>query len=138
MPAKGLTGKAGKVSVNGNVVSITKMTHKLNVEFADSTDSYGFNPQTGQLFKSQLSGDIQMEGTMEGYYDLNSTAANLEEIILNAQNGPYPCFSMLDGLNKHFNGMIDLSDFETNLEVPGAVMVGFTANWKSNGPFTLT
>jgi hypothetical protein len=138
MPAKGLTGKAGTITVHGNVIAITKMTDKLNVEFADSTDSSNYDPTSGNLFKAQLSGDQQMEFTIEGFYDLNSTPANLTALVQNPSGGPYPCVSELDGKNQRFNGSVDLYDVETTCEVPGAVMVSFTCTAKSNGKYTLT
>jgi hypothetical protein len=47
------TGKAGSITIAGNVVPITKWSRKVSVEFADDTDSGNYDAGTGNLYKSQ-------------------------------------------------------------------------------------
>lgn len=134
---QGKTGKAGNITVSGNVVPITKANPKVNVEFADSTDSGGYDPVTGNLYKSQLSGDSQIELSIEGYWDAATTSTNITAKIKNPSAGPWPMVVKLDGSTTYCSGNFDISDVDLTIQVPGATMIGFTATAKSNGPYVL-
>jgi hypothetical protein len=51
---------------------------------------------------------------------------------------PLPCVFKIDASTNYASGNFDLSDVETSVEVPGATMIKFTANVKSNGIFVLS
>lgn len=132
------SGRAGNITVGGIVIPITKWTAKLNVEFADSTDSGNYVPASGNLYKSQLPGDQQISGSIEAYYDVATTSANITSNIKNPTNGPYALVLKFDSATTYFSGNVDLTDDEFNVVVPGATTINFTANFKSNGSYTLT
>lgn len=135
---QGRTGKAGAISIVGNVVPITTWKAKLNVSFADATDSGNYVPATGTLPKSQLSGDFQVEGSIEGFYDTATTSTNITSNIKNPVGGPYAVVLKIDASTTWFSGPCDFSDVEFTVEVPGATMVKYSLNFKSNGVFVLT
>lgn len=132
------TGKAGNITIGGNVVPITKWNAKLNVEFADSTDSGNYSSGTGNLYKSQLPGNQQVEGSIEGFYDSATTSTNITSNIKNPTSGPYSVVLKFDPSTTWFSGPVDFSDVDFTVQVPGATVINFTANFKSNGAYTLT
>ncbi len=130
------TGIAGNITISGNVIPITKWSGKLNVEFADSTDSGNF--VSPNLFGSQKPGQQHCEGTIEAFYDVATTSTNVTSLIKAPASGPYATVLKFDAATTWFSGSVDFSDLEFTVQVPGATMIGFTANWKSNGQYTLT
>ena len=132
----GRTGRAGNITLNAVVINITKWDAKYAAAFADSTDSGNYSAP--HLYKSQLSGDEQVEGSIEGFFDANTTSADVIALIKVPSSGPYPLVLKYDASLTCFNGNADFSDFSTGVEVPGATMIKFTTNFKSNGSFTFT
>jgi hypothetical protein len=132
------TGKAGNITIGGNVVPITKWSGKLNVSFADSTDSGNYNAGSGNLYKSQLPGDQHVEGSIEGFYDTATTSTNITSNIKNPTSGPYALVLKFDGSTTWFNGNVDFENVDFTVQVPGATIINFTASFKSNGSYTLT
>lgn len=132
------TGKAGAITIASTTVPITAWSGKLNVAFADSTDSGNYNSGTGNLYKSQLPGDQQVEGSIEGFYDTATTSANITSNIKNPTSGPYALVLKFDGSTTWFSGNVDFSDVDFKVQVPGATVINYTANFKSNGSYTLT
>jgi len=135
---QGKTGKAGNLTIGGVVVPITNWKAKFDVAFADSTDSGNYQSGTATLPRSQLSGDEAVEGSIEGYYDTATTSANITSLIKAPASGPYAVVLKFDASTTWFNGNCDFTDVEFTVQVPGATMVGYTLNFKSNGVFTLT
>lgn len=138
MATSGMTGKAGSITVGGTVIPITKCNSKQTIAFADATDSGNYDSGSGNLYKSQLSGDVQIEMTIEGNYDTATTSANIIGKMKAPSSGPYAAVFKLNGSTTLFSGNVDLTDMETSLTVPGAEMVTFTCTAKSNGSYTLT
>lgn len=132
----GKTGKAGNITIGGNVIPITKWSGKLEIDFADSTDSGNY--ASPNLPKSQLPGAYQVTGSIEAFYDANTTSVNITSNIKNPTGGPYALVLKFDASTTWFSGNVDFSDVDFTVQVPGATMVTFTANFKSNGSFTLT
>jgi|SRR6185312_8013700 len=132
------SGRAGNITIGGNVVPITKWNAKLNVAFADSTDSGNYSSGTGNLYKSQLPGDQQVEGSIEGFYDTATTSTNITSNIKNPASGPFPVVLKFDASTTWFSGNVDFSDVDFTVQVPGATVINYTANFKSNNSYTLT
>ena len=130
----GRTGRAGSVSLSAIVINITGWSAKLNINFADSTDSGNYSAPN--LFDSQLNGSQHVEGSIKGFYDASNTATNLDGVIKVPSSGPYATVLKIDASTTWFSGNCDFTDIEYSLEVPGATMVTFSANFKSNGAYT--
>lgn len=126
------TGRFGRATVNAVEVGITKWTAKGRKEFADSTDSNDFDATTGQLWTSQDPGVVGFDGTIEGYYDAaGSTDTNFIQKF--KSDGPFPTSLYLTRTVLFMTANCDYSDVEVSVSVPGATMVSFTANFKTNG-----
>jgi hypothetical protein len=134
---QGKTGKAGSITISGNVIPITRANPKVSMEFADSTDSGNYDPTSGNLYKSQLAGDTQIVLAIEGYWDAATTSTNITGKIQNPAAGPYPLVVKLDGSTTYCSGNFDLTDVDLQVEIPGATMISFTATARSNGKYTL-
>lgn len=132
------TGKAGNITIGGNVVPITGWNAKLNVSFADTTDSGNYQAGTSTLPKSQLSGDYQVTGTIEGFFDTATTSTNITSNIKLPASGPYATVLKFDASTTWFNGNCDFTDVEFKVTVPGATTIAYSLNFSSNGVFTLT
>lgn len=132
------TGRGGNITIGGNVVPVTKWSAKLTVAFADSTDSGNYNSGSGNLYKSQLPGDQQVDGSIEGFYDTATTSTNITSNIKNPTSGPYALVLKFDPSTTYFSGNVDFSDVDFTVQVPGSTIVNYTANFKSNGAYTLT
>jgi hypothetical protein len=134
---QGKTGKAGSITISGNVVPITKASPKVTMNFADATDSGNYDSGSGNLYKSQLAGDTQMELSIEGFWDAATTSTNITAKIQAPGSGPYAMVVKLDGSTTYCSGNFDLTDVSLDVTVPGATMISFTATAKSNGKYTL-
>src|SRR5690242_19041017 len=77
MAAGSKTGRAGYATINSVVIPITKWTVKGTKELADSTDSSNWDTASAELYKSQLPGALALEGTLEGYWDSNTTGTGV-------------------------------------------------------------
>ena len=126
------TGRYGSATVNGAVCNITKWTAKPRKEFADSTDSGNYDAVTSQVWTSQAPGVTGLDGTIEGYYDFGgSTDTNFTQLFLT--DGPYATVLKFSPTTNFATFQADYSDVEYSVMVPGATMITFTANYKSNG-----
>ncbi len=134
MAAGSKTGRAGYVTVNSVAIPITKWTVKATKELADSTDSSNWDTTSSELYKSQLPGVLAIEGTLEGFLDSATTGTGLISKL--KTDTPLPITFQYDRATNAFSGNFDLSDVNVNVQVPGASMITFTANFKSNGVFT--
>jgi hypothetical protein len=132
----GRTGRAGNLTLSSQIINITKWDAKLNVAFADSTDSGNYSAPA--LFKSQLNGDQQIEGSIEGNFDASTTSTNVTALLKVPSSGPYALVLKYDASLTCFSGNADFSDLSFSVSVPGATMITFTASYKSNGSFTFT
>jgi hypothetical protein len=131
------TGRWGNATVNGVVINITKWTAKPRKEFADSTDSGGYDSVTTQVFTSQKPGATGLDGTIEGNYDFGGTTdANFTQLF--NSDGPYATVLGFSPTTTFASFNADYSDVEYSVMVPGATMITFTANFKSNGKPTYT
>jgi hypothetical protein len=126
------TGRQGSATINGVFIAITRWTAQLHREYADSTDSNNYDAATGQIYQSQAPGVIGIDGTIEGNIDLTG--------IVDAQvfqkfktDGPYPMLLSFTRAVNFCSGNFDYTTMDTTVQVPGATMVTFTANFKSNG-----
>jgi hypothetical protein len=136
MATQSKTGRSGSVTVASVVIPITKWSLKGTKDLADSTDSGNYDPPSGQTYKSQQPGVIGLEGTIEGNWDAATTSSGI--IAKLKADPPLPCVFKIDASTNYASGNFDLSDVETSVEVPGATMIKFTANVKSNGIFVLS
>ena len=136
MATQSKTGRFGGATVRTNSVAITKWTCKIIKEFADSTDSGGYDAATTQTWGSQAPGVLRLEGSIEGNFDFSGTTdANFIQTF--KSEGPYATVLAFDKSNNFANGNFDYTDVECAVEVPGSTMITFTANIKSNGVITL-
>jgi hypothetical protein len=135
MAVQKTTGRGGSLTLKGNVITITSWTAKGSKELADSTDSANYDPNSGQLWKSQQPGALAMEVSVEGNFDLSSTSANIIQLL--KTDPPVDVILNITPTVKYCEANFDLSDVETKLSVPGGTMVTFSANLKSNGVVTL-
>jgi hypothetical protein len=134
MAAGSKTGRAGYVTVNSVVIPITKWTVKGQKELADATDSSLWDTSSAELYKAQAPGALSLEGSLEGYWDSNTTGTGI--IAKLKADNPLPITFQYDRSTNAFSGNFDLSDVNVTVQVPGATMINFTANFKSNGVFT--
>lgn len=135
MAAGSLTGRAGSMTLAGATIPITKWTAKITKALVDATDSDPTYFSGGQLYASNLPGTLGCDGTIEGYWDANSTNTNLFSFFAN--DSPRALVLKYNTTTTAISGNFDLSDIEISLEVPGASMTKFTANFKSHGVFTI-
>ena len=135
MPAagQGLTGKASSMTWNTHTIAITKAAPKGTKSMADSTDSSNYDSVTGQLFKAQLPGDVQITLDVEGFFDRTTTPTNLLAAFFS--DTLVAATVALDGSTTLISGNFDLSDFSLDITVPGAVVVSYTATLMSNGKY---
>lgn len=129
------TGRQGNMTLNSNVVPITKWNAKLTRNYADATDSSTYDPVTGQVWETNAPGTVFFEGTIEGNFDLATTSADI--IALFKTDGPYPCVLGLTRSVNFSSGNVVLKDADITIEVPGATMCTFSCSFKSDGIQTL-
>lgn len=129
------TGRWGEATVNSVLINITKWTAKPRKEFADSTDSGGYDAVTKQVFTSQAPGVTGLDGTIEGNYDFGGTTdANFTQLFYT--DGPYAVILAFSTTLNFATFSADFSDVEYTVMVPGSTMITFTTNFKSNGKIT--
>jgi hypothetical protein len=126
------TGKAGNILVAAAVVAITKWSGKLTKEYANATDSTGFDPTNQQLWKKQAAGSIQLEGSIEGFFDFNADSSSVLAAVL----GDVALQTVLnyDETTPFATGPMNFMDFDSGIDVEGGTTVGFTTGFKSYGP----
>lgn len=130
---QGATGRFGRATVNSVEIGITRWTGKMRKEFADATDSNNYDSTTAQTWTSQDPGVVGCDATIEGYFDLSGTTdANFIQKF--KTDGPYPMSLYQTRTLLWASWNWDFSDVEITVSVPGATMMTFTANAKSNGP----
>lgn len=123
----------GSVSV---AINITGWEGNLMKNFGDSTDS-GNIDSVGQLWRSQVPGDVGMDGTLSGWFDSSGTTASLVTATMKS-DGPYATSLSINSANLFAAWTLDFGNIKVSLAVPGATTVGFTADFKSSGaPTTL-
>lgn len=135
MPEVYKTGKAGNMTINSVVMNISKWSGKLTKEYADSTDSSGFDSGTQQLWKKQAAGAIQFEGSIEGFFDFDAGSSAVLAAVLG--DTAYPVTFKYDETTVFASGLVNFMDFDTGIEVDGGTTVGFTTSFKSYGPMTI-
>jgi hypothetical protein len=129
--AQTFTGRQGAAQVNSNTIPIHKWSGGITRAYADSTDSSTYNPATGQTWETQAPGTVVAEGTLEGYFDLATTDADIVQLF--SSDGPYPVTLSLTRSQDFFRGNANFMNFKANVSVPGATMVDWTCDWKSSG-----
>lgn len=130
-PAK-LAGKAGTIEVNGTFIAFKTIKPKTSIDLADSTDSSNYDVTSNLVHKSQIACTTQLELSIEGFFDLNSTASVLLTKAYVAGNS-FPVIINLNATAVYGHGNFDISDFEASIDVND--MVTFTCTLKSNGIF---
>lgn len=126
------TGRTGSANVNGVPIAITSWKGKLHKEFAVSTDSNNLDPTSGQLYRSRAPGEVWIEFSCEGNYDLGGTTdANFSQKW--KQDGPWPVVLGINRTTTWASFNADFDDVDFSVTVPGAVMITFTASGQSNG-----
>jgi hypothetical protein len=131
----GLTGRFGRGQINSIEISVTKWMCKLRKEFADATDSNGYDVTTGQLYTYQYPGVVGIDGSIEGFVD---TSGIFDTNFIQAfkTDGPFPLSLYYTRTLLFVTMMVDFSDVEINVTVPGATTIPYTANFKSNAVMT--
>lgn len=130
---QGATGRFGRATILGVECGITKWTGKMRKEFADATDSNNYDAATAQTWTSQDPGVVGADGSVEGNYDFSGvTDTNFVQKF--KSDGPYAMSLFLTRTVLWASWLWDFSDVEISVSVPGATMIAFTANCKSNGP----
>lgn len=131
------TGRFGNAAVNATAIGITGWTCTVRREYADSTDSNNYDPVTKQTWTSQQPGVVGADATIKGNFDISGVAdTNLVQIFKN--DGPYPMALSQNRTQTFISGNWDFSNVVLTVEVPGATMVSFSADAKSNGIPTIT
>jgi hypothetical protein len=134
MPVLKVSGKAGTLSYNATTLSITKWSGKINRELADSTDTADYDATTDMVHKEQIPVTLQLEVSVEGYFDKNSTQTALIADLFSG-NAARAVILKIDASTTFGHGNCDVSDLECHL-APNE-MVGFTCTLKSNGKWTM-
>lgn len=135
MPAPNkITGKAGTITYNTVVLSITKWESDIDKDMADSTDSSNYDATTQLIHKAQLAVSIQNSVSVEGYFDLNTTDADFIAQLYSA-NAPVAVILGLTASVVFGHGNFDLTKFKVTTPITKD-MVSFTCTLLSNGIFT--
>jgi hypothetical protein len=132
MPEIYKTGKAGNILVNAAVIPITKWTAKVTKEYANATDSTGFDASNQQLWKKQAAGSIQLEGSIEGFFDFDAGSSAVLAAVLN--DFALLTVLMYDATQPYASGLMNYMDFDSGVEVEGGTTIGYTTGFKSYGP----
>ncbi len=128
----GLTGRYGRGQLNAVEISVTKWMAKPRVELADGTDSNNYDPVTTRLWTSQYEGATGFDGSVEGFVDTSGIfTTNFIGIFLT--DGPFPLSLYYTRTLLFFNWLVDFSDVEITVTVPGATTIPYSANFKTNG-----
>jgi hypothetical protein len=143
MPKTGsVSGRGGSciIVINSSTsvtLNITGWEGTLMKNFSDSTDS-GNTDSTGQLWRSQVPGDVGMDGTLSAYFDSSGTTASIVTATIKS-DGPYMTSLSVTSSILFAAWNLDFQNIKQTLQVPGATTVSFTADFKSSGaPATLT
>jgi hypothetical protein len=127
-----ISGRGGSMKVNGVTIAITEWSGKLHKEFAISTDSNNYDPVSGQLYRSRAPGEIWIEFSAKGNYDMaGTTDTNFSQKW--KQDGPWPVVLGLTSTTNWGSFSADLDDLNFSLSVPGATMTTFDISGQSNG-----
>jgi hypothetical protein len=142
MPKTGsVSGRGGSsviaiTSSSSILLNITGWEGTLMKNFSDATDS-GNVDSLGQLWRSQVPGDVGLDGTLSGNFDSSGTTASLIAAAMKS-DGPYMTSLSVTSALLFAAWNLDFTNIKLSLAVPGATTVGFTADFKSNGaPATL-
>lgn len=135
MPEIYKTGKAGNLTIGAVVMNISKWSGKLTKEYADSTDSSGFDSASQQLWKKQAAGAIQFEGTIEGFFDFDAGSSGVLAAVLG--DTPVAAVFKYDETTVFASGLVHFMDYDTGIEVDGGTTVGFTTSFKSYGVMSI-
>ena len=128
-----LAGKAGTFSYNGTLIPFKVMKPKVATEYADNTDSSNYDVTTNLVHKAQTPVTTQVELSIEGMFDLNTTDSTLITQLYSGA-AAVPVIINLNSTKVFGHGNFDLTDFEASIPIDD--MVTFTASLKSNGVFT--
>lgn len=128
------TGRGGYLTIDGTAIPITKWTATSTKEMADSTDSNDYDAGTGVLWKSQKPGAVSQEVSIEFNYDTATTPTGITAKLKG--DAVVAGVLKIDRSTTYCSGNYDMSEVETNVEVPGATMITGTAKLMSNGPIT--
>jgi predicted secreted protein len=132
-----LTGKLASLTLDSQVVRITKATPKITKELADSTDSSDYDGTTGLFHKSQIAHSAMVELAVEGYF-YHANGGTIADVLIKCYAAAAIATGALtiDGTNVIATGKWDISDFEADIE--NTATVTFKATLKSNGKITFT
>lgn len=126
------TGRFGRAVVNSVEIGISTWTGTMRREYADATDSNGYDPVTKQLWTYQDPGVVGCDATVEGYFDLSGTT-DTNFIQGFKTDGPYPMQLYLTRTILWASWNWDFTNVKTTVTIPGATMISFSADVKSNG-----
>jgi len=129
-----MVGKASTWSWNGTVVPITSWKIKGNRECPDISDSSNYDATTDLLWKAQIAASMQLEGTIEGYFDDATTDSVILSLLFSGAAAQAVIFKLKSALT-FGHGNFDMTDFDVDAEVVDEP-VKFTCTIKSNGVFT--
>jgi hypothetical protein len=142
MPRTGaVSGRGGScvITINSStsiLLNITGWEGNLMKNFGDSTDS-GNIDSVGQLWRSQVPGDVGMDGTLSAWYDSSGTTTSLIAATMKS-DGPFATSLSISSGALFAAWNLDFANIKQTLTVPGSTTVSFTTDFKSNGsPTTL-
>lgn len=131
--SQSLTGKAGSLVLNGVQVAFKVISPDTEREYADDTDSSGYDQATDLVHKSQQKVSTQTEMEIEGNFDLNTTPAVQIAALYDGADAIPAAVNLKPGVPL-LHGNFDLTKFSTKVAV--TEIVPFTATLKSNGKVT--
>ncbi len=129
------TGKAGTMTWNSATLAITEANHKIAKSMADATDSDGYDSGTGQLYKSQYPGDVQLTLSIKGNFDSSTVPTTIYAAMF--ADAVVAVVTKINSTTTVVTGNFDVSDWESTITVPGGTMVDFSCTLVSNGLYTL-
>jgi hypothetical protein len=132
MAAQSKAGRAGKVTLAGTTIPITKWSFKWDKGLTDTTDSSNYDATTGQTYQAQLPTIIRGDGALDFHWDAATTPTSL--IAKFKADPTVAVVLMYDNSTNAFGFNADLSEVEITLEVAG--LVDGSANFKTNGVIT--
>ena len=133
------TGRFGNATVNATAIAITGWTCTVRREYADSTDSNNYDTVTKQTWTSQQPGVVGADATIKGNFDISGVAdTNLIWCRYSRMMVRTRWHRPESDPDDFISGNWDFSNVVLTVEIPGATMVSFSADAKSNGIPTIT
>ena len=135
MPVDKITGKAGRITIEGVVVSFRTWELTFTPNMQDTTASDTYDEATDTLWTTQKPGPTSAEGTIEGIVDVTALTGTIETFIVRAATGgDADAVFYLNPATPVGFGVFSFSEGVLSVDVNGEAT--FSATVKNQGKFT--